>query len=70
MGFMISENYENKKLFLIPSQVSIEGSMNPDFFEPIGNLELINDESYTNYRIKVFVKNLIKLESNNKPAFF
>lgn len=61
IGFMISENYENKKLFLTPSYLIIEGGMNKECLQSLGELRIINDESYTNYRIKVYVKNFLTL---------
>jgi len=61
IGFMISENYENKKLFLTPSYLIVEGGMSMESLESLGELKLYNDESYTNYRIKIYVKNFLAL---------
>ena len=49
-------DYSDKVLGL-PTSVLLEGGTNDKQFFPLGSLEPINDEGYTSYAVKVYVKN-------------
>jgi hypothetical protein len=46
------------KVLGTPSSVLLEGGNDPDNLLPIGQMELINDEAYAYYSVKVMSLNL------------
>ena len=54
----------NDKVLGVPSSILLEGGINKTSLLPLGTLELINDEGYSNYSVKVFKKNFASLKSN------
>lgn len=48
------------KVFGVPSAVLVEGGMDENNLQALGRLDLINDEAYTAYTVKVFQLNLLR----------
>lgn len=53
------------KVLGVPSSVMMEGGDSPNSLVPLGSLTLINDEGYTNFGVKVFVKNFQTIQDQS-----
>lgn len=49
----------------VPSSVLLEGGKTVNDLKPLGTLDPINDEGYSNFSVKVFVKNFYTIQDNN-----
>lgn len=56
----------NDKVLGIPSAVLLEGGLHPTDFTPLGSLQPLNDEGYSNVAVKVFVKNFNTIRSHQE----
>lgn len=61
IGFNTVWTDYNDKVLGIPSSILLEGGLNKNSLLPLGTLELLNDEGYSNYSVKVFKKNFYTL---------
>lgn len=59
----------NDKVLGIPSAVLLEGGLHPTDFTPLGSLQPLNDEGYSNVAVKVFVKNFNTIRSHQETEF-
>jgi len=66
IGFNTVWTDYNDKVLGIPSSILLEGGLNKNSLTPLGTLELINDEGYSNYSVKVFKKNFQTLQTNSQ----
>ena len=57
IGFNTVWTDYNDKVLGVPSSILLEGGLSKSSLTPLGTLELINDEGYSNYSVKVFKKN-------------
>jgi|JI61114C2RNA_FD_contig_121_279543_length_8057_multi_4_in_0_out_0_4 hypothetical protein len=64
LGFLASETNFSDKLAIVPSSVVVDGGIDAEHLEPLGELTILNDEGYTSNSVKVFVKNFQTLRSN------
>jgi hypothetical protein len=64
LGFMASETNFSDKLAIVPSSVVVDGGIDAEHLEPLGELTILNDEGYTTNSIKVFVKNFQMIRSS------
>lgn len=55
----------NEKLVVAPSSVWLEGGMDIKNMESIGKMDFINDDGYLCGGVKVFVKNLQKVQKGS-----
>lgn len=57
IGFNASGSEMADLVFGVPQSVILEVGESEKDFQPFGTMTLINDEGYTNFGVKVFVKN-------------
>jgi len=60
----------NNKILGVPSSVLLEGGMSAEELVPMGQLELIRDEGYSNFAVYVFKKNFQQLHGSSIEESF
>lgn len=65
IGFPAASFEMNEKLVVAPSSVWLEGGMDIKNMESIGKMDFINDDGYLCGGVKVFVKNLQKVQKGS-----
>jgi hypothetical protein len=54
MGFQSYVADFTDKVFGVPSAVLVEGGADQNNLQPLGMMELVTDEAYTNFSVKVY----------------
>jgi len=57
LGFHAIDTAFNNKIVGVPSTILLEGGLNLENMHSLGSLNLLDDEGYSNFSVKVFVKN-------------
>jgi hypothetical protein len=57
LGFNTSWTDYSDKVLGVPTSILLEGGLTQNTLQPLGTLQLVNDEGYSQYGVKVFGKN-------------
>lgn len=67
IGFNTVWTDYSDKILGIPTSILLEGGLTPASLQPLGTLQLLNDEGYSQYGVKVFGKNFQQFSSSDQP---
>lgn len=66
IGFNSVEPSILNKMVGVPSVVMLEGGLSLDNMHSMGQLSLLDDEGFSNFSVKTFVKNFETVKENKK----